>query len=426
MTIQIRKNNSLLLSLLFVIIYFTPNFRFLPHYTWAIALLGLLICFSGKNAWRIGIFDRTNKNYMELLLISVIFVLLVPVFHGTNDFSYITLFLGVILCMLRNFLVVLIITNKKTDNTDYVIKFIDLYLNSCCICVAFTILFIIFPDFKSFWLDHIIVNDVQEQIRIFSAYEFRYSISGFVAFSYSTLFSIAVIMEGYVICKKKYSVKEIVRYIAICVGCFFYGRVTIFAIAISMFIVFTKGRDIVKIMRYLFLVLAGIILFGLLLNRVSQIDQSFIIWKNWAFSFLEDIFNYGSIHTNSVTHMLQDMYFMPESGTFFLGDGYYTDPLTGRYYRSTDVGYMRAMLYSGLFGAIIIILPVVYLFYSLYKQKNDRDFKRFIIAMLCSWLILEAKGESWIRFVLLLHPILLISLMEKKNGKTDKCSNECV
>lgn len=426
MTIQIRKNNSLLLSLLFVIIYFTPNFRFLPYYTWAIALLGFLICFSGNNAWKIGILDRKNRNFMGLLLISIGFVLIIPVIHGTNDFSYINLFMGVLLCMFRNFLIVFLIRNKRMENTDYTIRFIDLYLNSCCICVAFTLLFIVFPGFKLFWMNKVILNDVLEQIRIYSAYEFRYSISGFAAFSYSTLFSIAIIMEGYTICKKNFSAKEIIRYIIICIGCFFYGRVTIFAIAISMFMVITKGRDIAKTIRYLLIVVLGFFFLAILLDRLSQIDQSFAVWQNWAFSFLDDIIIDGSIQTHSVTHMLQDMYFMPELDTFILGDGYYTDPFTGRYYMSTDVGYMRLLLYSGIVGIIIVFFPVIYFFYSLYKQKNDKDFKRFVIALLCSWVILEAKGESWMRFILLLHPVLLILLTEKKDGKTDKRCNESV
>ena len=42
------------------------------------------------------------------------------------------------------------------------------------------------------------------------------------------------------------------------------------------------------------------------------------------------------------------------------------------------------------------------------EKTQDKLFKRFIIALFIMWLILEAKGESYYRVILVMYPVLLL------------------
>ena len=407
MKLKTKTIPQFFLTIFFVLIYFTPEFRFLPYYTWALAMVGFLLVVNSNVRKNLCFGDRTNTNFLILFAIGLgMLGIIIPISHFTFDFSYVPLLLGMILCLLRNFLVVYVI--KKHSGENGIRGYMDLFLNACCICVMFTLLFIAFPGFKSFWLNNVIVNNASEAHASWAAYEFRYSIGGFAAYAYATIFSFAIIMAAYFICANGASMKDIIRFIAVCVGGFFYGRITLFAILIGLVLILFKSKSILSLMKFLLIMGCGATVLLMILNQLGEHDSRFVVWSNWAFSFVRDLFVRKEITTHSVTYMLNDMYFIPEFSTLLIGDGYYTDPVTARYYMSTDVGYMRMILYGGIISAIIAYTPMFYMLKKIMEKTQDKLFKRFIIALFIMWLILEAKGESYYRVILVMYPVLLL------------------
>lgn len=95
----------------------------------------------------------------------------------------------------------------------------------------------------------------------------------------------------------------------------------------------------------------------------SAAEVKFFI--NWAFEIILN-FASGSAETES-TNELSKMYFMPADRTLFLGDGRYIAS-DGGFYGATDVGFLRLILYFGIFGAICFYSFFMLFFYFMVKK----------------------------------------------------------
>ena len=110
---------------------------------------------------------------------------------------------------------------------------------------------------------------------------------------------------------------------------------------------------------------------------------------------------------------------MPELPTLLIGDGKYTMP-GGYYYMSTDVGFMRAILYFGIFGCLLnYLLPLTFECAILRRSRGDKALRWTMLALTIVFVVLEMKGEAYHRMLLAVMPIYyLIQSEEKPNGKT--------
>lgn len=128
----------------------------------------------------------------------------------------------------------------------------------------------------------------------------------------------------------------------------------------------------------------------------------------------EGFFNYldtGQFVTKS-TNQLSTMYVHPSMQTFLYGDGYYT--VLGSYYMQTDVGYLRPLLFWGIFGEILYygqLIPLIYGIYLRLKRHNGMFF-----VMLCILFIIpyEFKGEVAMTFAVTLYSLLGMILIEQR------------
>ena len=79
----------------------------------------------------------------------------------------------------------------------------------------------------------------------------------------------------------------------------------------------------------------------------------------WAFEMLINFVNGEGFTTESSDILIGRMYFIPDSWiTMFFGDFYYLNP-DGSYYGGTDAGFMRLMLYFGIFGCFFYYLSFI-------------------------------------------------------------------
>lgn len=287
------------------------------------------------------------------------------------------------------------------------------FIQSCNVYVIFTLLFIAIPSFKDFWLNNVIESTYTSD---YHYYQFRYSLNGFAGFSAASILSFCCLLCGYFLAKDvKLNKTHIIQFSISAVGCFFYGRIAIVGIVLGIAILVFEKKEFAKVIRILgiIVIIAGILL--LFLNYLSGINKEFFYWRKWAFAILRQFFVEHNITDYSYNHLVNDMYFLPEFSTLLFGDGYYTDPYTGRYYMSTDVGYMRIILYTGIFGMFLLFGLCLYIFCKSYKAQTKHINKIFIIFTIVLWLVLEGKGESYQRILLLWYPIFLLLIQKSKN-----------
>lgn len=400
-----RFFKHIFLSFFFVIILFTPDVRFLPHYTWFLSFLGIITLADKEFCSLIKFKSGANKNFLYILLFTTIFnALFVPLLHFTFDFTYAPLNIGIVLTLFRNLLLVYLL-HKLCKHRDIEELYYKYYFIACCIYVGFTLYFIIDPNFKSFWLESII-TETKEQT--FAAYQFRYSLDGFAAFSSATVFSFACLFCSFLIIKDdKLNMNYIICLILMVVGCFFYGRVSLAGIALGAMLILLNGATPFRTIKIIGIVVGFISVLLFVLNILSQENEALLVWQDWAFSFLKQLFIEKEITDYSVTHMYEDMYFMPEWTTLLFGDGLYTNK-SGSYYMHTDVGFMRLICYGGLTSLMLTYSIVFKLVYSMKRINSQKTFNRFLELSILLMLILEMKGECYQRFIMQLYPLFLI------------------
>ena len=119
----------------------------------------------------------------------------------------------------------------------------------------------------------------------------------------------------------------------------------------------------------------------------------------FAFEFLYNYDKSGEFSTLSTDYLTENMYFNIPEETFFLGDARYSET-SGGYYKSTDAGYMRQILFGGVIYLLILIVYQLLYFYTPMKTALERRFSDGWNDFLC-WLtllvylfILNYKGEA--------------------------------
>ena len=398
---------NLMMSFLFLFVIFCPKIQFLPYYSWVLAFLGFICLFDFKFAKSIHFFSKNNLTFVVLLGVSIFFnAIMIPFVSGKMDFSYSPIIISMILVLFRNILLLYFIYKIYKSNEDglFLDKFCKYFLNACCIYVLFTVLFAIFPSFKDFWLFHVLKN-----VEIRTDYKFRYSVDGFAAFSSSSLFSYAIILMAFVISKEnKLNVVNIIKYFIILLGCLLYGRVSIVGIFFSLILIIFKGDTFKENFKMFLIMLAAFTAMVLFINFLATFSKSLYSWKEWAFAIVKQVFVNKKITDGSFLHLFKDMFFIPEPQTLLMGDGFYTDPATGLFYMHTDVGYLRLICYSGIVGLLIAYCPFICLIYFIFKSSSSKKEKRFIICTFLMCLILELKGETYHRIMMLVYPLLLL------------------
>ena len=396
---------SIFVSIVFVLIIFTPNITFLPYYTWILAFCGILCLFNKSFRALIKFNGTSNRKILIALFISTIYNgIIVPFVHLSGDLTYIPLLIGIILTLFRNILLVFIL-HKVTHGQDIFKEYAKFFFIACSIYVAFTLYFIVNPGFKDFWFSSIIVPPQEHS---FLAYQFRYSLDGFAAFASATVFSFACLFCSFIIASERnFSYFHILCLILFVVGCFFYGRISLIGMLLGATMILSNKEQKGKTLKIVFIVVLIILLLVGYLNTLSQINDDIAIWTDWAFAFVRQLFVEKEVTDHSVTHMFEDMYFIPQIATCILGDGKYTNP-DNSYYMHTDVGFMRLILYGGLIGLFLTYKTIFCLCKSIKRNTNSIYIRRFVNLALVLLVVLEMKGESYQRLIMQLYPIFLI------------------
>lgn len=223
------------------------------------------------------------------------------------------------------------------------------------------------------------------------------------------------------IVNKKATIFTIILGLILILGAFFAGRSAFLgAILGAIYYLFSEGKILNKLRNLIF----GIIILVLCITAVYFLLPAFselLVEKVFPFVF-EFYYKYESsgVAQTGSTNKLVEMWSIPISPTaFFIGDGLFTDPITGKYYMLTDVGYLRNLLFGGF---IWVFLVTSYHFYIssvdiLFNKKVSFNNKLFIVFLLLYVLILEAKamtlGYNKYAFIILVS--YLVAWIYEKN-----------
>ena len=113
-----------------------------------------------------------------------------------------------------------------------------------------------------------------------------------------------------------------------------------------------------------FLIFSIVIVVLLLSSMDSPVIEKMLTWSGEIFVSL---FATGTVSTGS-TDAMKELFFIPIERTFLYGDGQYLSAL-GEYYMSTDIGYLRVLLYSGIIGSASFYMMFIYLFFILINSS---------------------------------------------------------
>lgn len=114
------------------------------------------------------------------------------------------------------------------------------------------------------------------------------------------------------------------------------------------------------------------------------------------------ISNFSMNNSSSLKQLISQYYFKLSPEQFFLGDGKYTDKYG--YYMGTDAGFMRNILYGGIFLETLLYLYQIRMLFSNVQLKKQ---KVIMIVMIICLTVCEYKGQT-IGFLLISQGILLL------------------
>lgn len=198
--------------------------------------------------------------------------------------------------------------------------------------------------------------------------------------------------------KKKISFYSIIIGIFLLLGVFFSGRSAYFGIVVSIIYFFLSKRmtlysKIKIIILFCFFLLLSIFTVYLVFYDFANflVDRIF----PWAFEFFYQLDKTGKLQTGSTNRLLemwQEAYLIT-SKSILLGEGYFTDPLTNRYYHMVDVGYLRNIFYWGIFGSIFIYTYQVMIFIKILLSE-DKEKILLILSLLFYLFVMELKAMT--------------------------------
>ena len=354
--------------------------------------------------------DRGRFNASLLGFIIIFFIACcVPLFHGSGDFSYVRKLLTNANDLLS--WIAFVIFVKKESKGDELEVLTDRFCLIVIYYISFSVLCIFSSGLRNFW-QSIVYFSSDELFQLqYGKYIGRFGWDGFAGFNATFMCTLGILLC--LICLNKQLDREALNIknsllcfyiIVLLIGNIMYGRtgLIVSALMIAFYVIrasFSKGKMQILISVFFALCIA-ILLLIFLKNHIQALSKLY----DWAF---EPIINYlnGTGFSATSLDKLKDMYVKPSFKTFLLGDGYYTDVISGTYYKATDVGFLRLIYMWG-------IVPTVIAYFLTMKSfcKTILNNSTIWILVLVFLIMFEAKGEAYRMLICIFTAISLLGV----------------
>lgn len=248
---------------------------------------------------------------------------------------------------------------------------------------------ITFPDFRTLILPFQGAQDTD-----FLLNEHNFGVRGF-ALSSQQFFGLSamlcvqcgIIVSWLLENKNNVNMYSLIKFAIFGIACFFVGRVSgITFILLFSYMIFVSNY-VIKIKLFIFVV----VLFFLIYNINFDIYTF-----NWAFEVFISLIEGRGIESASLSQLFNEMIFMPSLEQVMFGDGIYTSP-SGGYYLGTDSGYLRPILFSGIFTLCLLVFPYYLVaYYSLSSNRYEKYKTPSVALSIILIFIIQVKGEVFI------------------------------
>lgn len=335
------------------------------------------------NIFKKKIFSKSTFEIVISFLLLLVTAGVATVGGGEYDFSYMK--------VLIHLLIVIIIGYELASLFEYkgkASKILNYMIVAFLVQTIFQWICYMFPTFSSYFNYFRSSSMVEKSVHYNGYRGIALSQSGFFALSSSYALTILMYFSKNNTLTKNNFLKYTLFGILVS-GTFFAGRtgfVGLLFIPILLYFNNEKKEKIIlsKALRKL---TVALICIGIFLTGISWMSNNKKFAKVYNFAFeLFNNYEEGNGFRSTSTDVLFEMYNIDISAkTIIFGDGKYSSD-DGNYYKKTDVGYYRKILYFGVIGLILSIL----LQYFLFGNKKNKIETWILLALL---LILELKGE---------------------------------
>uniref|UniRef100_UPI000783FA82 hypothetical protein n=1 Tax=Endozoicomonas arenosclerae TaxID=1633495 RepID=UPI000783FA82 len=318
------------------------------------------------------------------IVVMLLFSALIPVLHGTKDFSYSKNFISTLIQFFIITLLVLKIYSDCLESQAPISKHFEYLLVTVFLIQSVIQLFAFsYPSFAS------IVHISYKELAIERLYE-NYNgarglaLTGSPGWGLSVGYSLAYLFyTKYYLVDRSISLKSALIGFVLVLGGIFAGRSAYLGVIVSLIYYLLCHKKLEEKFKELCVGSLYLAFFTLVF---------YVFFPSLAMKYVKLVFPYafeavyqyqstGVAQTTS-TNNLKRMWEVPFNlRTFFLGDGILTDHTTGSYYKRTDVGYMRNLLFGGA-GWIVMLLLYQYFigpFKFISKCFVDNRIKLFLI-----------------------------------------------
>ena len=336
-----------------------------------------------------------KKNVFLLFLLWGILILLAPLIHGTMDFSYFGEFITIVTAGL--YCLAICVRICKTEGEDELSeKFMRIFIYAMVLYVFSSIIAIVFPPYREFILKTVSMSDYARGVIQVEKYRTRIGFAGLSVYSSGIKCALANLFVLFFAFKslrerKKISFKIWFSYVLTILGEFLYSRTSLL-LSIILFVVFVflVLTNLGRVTLFLKFVLLGafIVLFAILLIGQFEGDNASLAWQLEA---LVNMLNGRGFNATSL-NIMKRMAFVPSIPTLLFGDGRYAG-VNGGYYMSTDLGYMRSILYYGLFGFLFVVILVVITLKTIPGIRKEPEYRMLAIMSFIAFVVFEIKGE---------------------------------
>lgn len=360
------------------------------------------------------------QNTIILFSLWIFGIVLIGLLNSPHDFS----FLGNILTMIcyTFFLLTLLIRiNKRCTGESIFYSFMELFSIANALYVIFTLIVFLFPNLKVFIMDNIYMTEAQYLMLFKPKYYTRIGWCGFSGFTNSIKCTISVCFSLYFLFRKNKDRKGNFAYLILLafnmLGNVFYARTGLLISLVCVLVALMYGLfngNIIKTVKYLLL----FFLIGAIgLTIIANINEAAY---NWIFEVFINYHDGKGFQADSLSR-LEEMYFIPSIKTLVFGDGYYSDPVTGLYYMRTDVGFMRLILFIGIFGTIYSYWLYIRNLIRL-KKSMISNITNLIAMLILSFVIFEFKGEVLVIYLPISFTLLVANIMDNnRHGNVGNC-----
>ena len=365
-------------------------------YMYGIPSLYLIVNF--KMLKNIGLYQYI---ILSLSVLLVVMSLAYPTYHGTYDYSYLTVATFVFRKIIVFLFLICMLAKRYGMNTSTEL-FMYYYALTHAMYVIGTLILVVFPQVKNIWFTIFAEVTASSELLKSYGYTFRIGWQGFSGYrlTFHCTICCLFLLYLYFVNNSNFHINYfqfIVTFSLCLLGNMFYGRSgLVLTILVSLAALLIWNR------MHFIRVLSSVVVLSMLGLGIYSLRDSPLIsdWYYWVSKPISNLITTGSFNNYSVDNM-KNMVFVPEIRTIVLGDGRFTQ--YGHYYMNTDSGIVRNILFWGLGGALVSYGMTLFSFARLWKRNE-----LLALLLMTIFAVFEVKGDVYYEIVTLLLAISFI------------------